>query len=89
MTPPSKFELNCHSAYGGSLNRDEASSRSTIASFMAIEELGGLLGSLDDEEAGQEGQLKHQPEAESKGHVLKKREVYPADLESGSSGTLS
>lgn len=84
MSPRSKSELTFCAAYGGSPHSDGALVRSTIASFMAIEELGGLLGPLDGEDNGDESQ--HRAEsggAESENHDSReKTSVHVVDLES-------
>ena len=54
MPSGSKSDLTFRVAYGGSLPHSEVASslpvRSTIASFMAIEEIGGLLGAPEGDE---------------------------------------
>ena len=61
----SNSELTFRAAYGGSPNSDGPSSRSSIASFMGVEELGGLLEPLDG------NQHQGETEEESEDHDLK------------------
>ena len=74
MSRQSKSELTFHAAYGRSPNSGGGPSRSTVASFMAIEELGGLLGPIDDDDGRDEGphQAVDSPDfnVESEDHVI-------------------
>ena len=91
-TSPSKLDLTFQAAYGRPSNGGESPLRSTIASFMAIEELGGLLGPFDGEANSDESQPQLEAQLEtdvdSGTHDLKEKRASTVDLEVADSGVM-